>query len=86
MDNLMFNTAEEKEQVVTDFLDPFKGKHVKQIWLIIDREPFLNKKDVDFRASVQFRNGNTKGEQDITADDFPTLLHEVESFIKSLDQ
>lgn len=40
-----------------------------------------------WRATVKFRNGNTKGEQEFTTDDpskFAHIVQQVEDFIKSL--
>lgn len=40
--------------------------------------------DVVFEAKVAFQNGPTKGEHDITADSFPSLVRKVELFTTSL--
>lgn len=35
-------------------------------------------------ASVEFQNGNTKGQQDFRGDDFGVLVRQVEDFITTL--
>lgn len=64
-------------------LDPFKADKIEKIFMHIGRNTF-NREQIYFMSTVHFKNGNTRGEQEITANSFPDLVKSTEEFIKSL--
>jgi len=78
----LFKNSTEKEQFISKYKDPFKSDNVEQIIMRIGAGLFGGK--VKYRATIEFKNGNTTGEQKLQCNDFPSLVKEVEQFIKSL--
>lgn len=62
--------------------DPFHHQNIEAVMLRMWRW-----RDGTFRfyATVEFQNGNTKGEQKIEADNFSDLIKKTEAFIKTLE-
>lgn len=73
----------EKREAISPLNDPFKKACVTSAHFHIYtghgqyRVPSMS-------ASVEFENGNTKGEQKFKAEDFGVLVRQVEDFINTL--
>lgn len=67
----------------SDLKDPFRVDAIERIWFGISKS-WLDKSVMNFTATVEFRNGNTKGEQKFNAPDFETLVRKVKDFTESL--
>lgn len=66
------------------FKDPFDKGNVETIMFYISKSHF--NEEISMSSNVKFRNGNTKGEQEIKADDFNTLVEATKDFIDSLEK
>jgi hypothetical protein len=64
------------------FSDPFSMNCVDNIWFSIRKR--RNTQKFCTSASIEFINNNTKGEQRFEAEDFQTVVLQVENFIKQL--
>ena len=69
------------QQYVSSLVDPFKKESIDNVFIHIRKD--WNKK-VHFSASVEFKNGPTSGEHHFKADDFASLVKQVDDFIKHL--
>ena len=67
----------DQENKLSDFKDPFKSDLITRVF-------FSWNKGYSARASVQFTNGNTEGEQNFKADTFEEVYSQVQSFIKEM--
>lgn len=74
----------DKERFISPVIDPFKKDGVKDISFRMYRSIFYPHDWNKPYAVIQFEVGNTKGEQRFEADDFGTLVKQVEEFIKNL--
>jgi len=85
--NLTINAETKME--LTDFKNPFQKNQISRVSITIyNRQIYFNESrnpTIDFDAIVNFKNGNTEGQQKITADNFQNLIEKVNAFIKSLD-
>jgi hypothetical protein len=74
--NLLENT-----QAVSILKDPFASSNIEAVMLRAWR-----KYDgaFDFYSKVEFKNGNTKGEQQIDAASFEELLTKTKAFLETL--
>ncbi len=79
----LFAKESDRESFVSTFKDPFKSDKVESVRMNIHKG-YFDKSRIEFKACVYFENGATKGEHNITADDFNSLVGKVESFIKTL--
>lgn len=79
MGNIEFGA---KEAGVSDLRDPFRADCCDRIYFVIRKNCFTEK--IEFEATVEFRNGPTKGEHRIHAESFPELVKKVEVFTSSL--
>lgn len=68
---------------LADLKDPFLSHCCTNInfWI---RPCYFNKGKINYTAKIEFQNGNTKGEQNFFADDFPTLVKKVHDFTTAL--
>lgn len=73
--------GELNSQQLADFKNPFSKDCVNNIFFHIN--PNITSK-YRMNATVKFINNNTIGEQNFFADDFVTLVKNVENFIQSL--
>jgi hypothetical protein len=80
----LFKSSEESKSFIDTYSDPFKSDKIESITMNISKEIF-KPYAVQFYAHISFKNGNTNGSHKITADDFPSLVQKVETFIKSLN-
>ena len=62
--------------------DPFKKDNIERVRLTMYKGCLSGK--MRFDGSVEFRNGNTLGEQEFEAKDWQDLANQVERFIESL--
>ncbi len=83
MDDLYFGEKHQKESFLSEFTDPFKMESIECVRMYIRKTSYGETK-ITFKATVDFSRGKTKGEHEIMAMDFPTLVKKVESFIKEL--
>lgn len=79
----LYKNEEEKKTILSTYSNPFKSDKVTCITYTIQNDWWSNHKTV-YKARVQFESGDTKGDHNIKADDFPSLLKSTEDFIKSL--
>lgn len=70
---------------LTDFKNPFQKGSIEKVWINIRRKNYSPGGDIVFEASISFKNGDTKGEQDIKGETFSDLIGKINAFIKSLD-
>lgn len=81
MISLFKSKPEEKKQIM-DFKDPFQKTCIESISTHCFRG--YDRNVVNISGRVKFINGNTKGEQEFTAEDFPSLVKKMDDFINSL--
>jgi len=79
----LFKSKQEQESFVSDYKNPFMSDKCERIFMHI-RKDIFSEGEIIYEAVVKFKNGNTSGEQQIDASDFPSLVKKVEQFIKSL--
>ena len=81
----LLGSQNEQKQYLSEFKDPFKSDKIEKIWISIRRGFFSDSRDkIEYSASIEFKNGNTEGKQNVEADNFPTLIYKIQEFIKSL--
>ncbi len=68
-------------EALSELRDPFRADCCERITMWIRKDWHGS---VVFEAKVAFENGPTKGEHDIQADSFPSLVRKVELFTASL--
>jgi hypothetical protein len=69
-----------KEQLPSVLNDPFKKTHVKRIYVSFSENVFIDGK-YSANGSVEFANGNTKGEQKFDGDTFDEVVLKIKSFL-----
>jgi hypothetical protein len=79
----LFNTKSDKEKSISDLKNPFDKSCIEQIHIMIYKGRF-EPREVRHFAKIEFINGNTKGEQEIRAENLPSLLSEIQNFIDNL--
>ncbi len=62
-------------------LDPFGKQYIEYVFIWVRRD---YKGRIEFEGTVKFTRENTSAEHKITADDFPSLVEKIQSFIQSL--
>ena len=69
---------------LSEMKDPFASSCVQSVnlrwWKMWPSDP------PKIYATIEFQNGNTKGEQRINAESMNELIKKVESFLKTLDK
>jgi hypothetical protein len=63
--------------------NPFLGENIECIMLVTRRKLFDRRKFETY-ATIDFKNGNTSGSQEIKASNLPELLMKVYEFCQSL--
>jgi len=81
--NLTLKETEATNNGLDLFKDPFEKGNVTSIYFYILKDRWGGD-DVTMSSKVEFKNGDTKGEQNIKADDFDTLVRKTKDFIDSL--
>lgn len=71
-----------RHEDVSPFKDPFNKESLTNVFIHIRKSSYSGK--VEFSATVRFENGNTIGEQNFEAEDFPGLLAQIQQFADSL--
>lgn len=78
-----------ERKALSEFQNPFlKGKVAAVHIHIINMEAqwgSLQAGRIMMTASVEFKNGNTSGEQKLSADTFADLVEKINAFIKSME-
>lgn len=83
MNIITFKNEEEKKTSLSMYSDPFKQDKIEEIVYRISCN-WWTSYVTKYRATITFKNGKTNGTHEIESNDFPTLLTEVDTFIKSL--
>ena len=83
MDIELFETESIKSDALRDFQNPFHKDCVDYIEFKIERGMF-DKTNIEFKATVRFRNKNAVGYHYVNAANFPELIKRVEEFIKEI--
>jgi hypothetical protein len=78
--NLLNSTKESKLSLATD---PFKADCLDQIAIYIYPKRTYGK---PISASIEFKKGNTSGSQKFEGADFGDVIHELQTFINSLEK
>lgn len=73
-----------KETVISSVNNPFTKESIESINFTIRKPWFGDKSTLNFDASVDFRKGLTEGSQGFKADDFMSLVAQVDAFLKLL--
>lgn len=81
MENLLNSQDPSVMQAIVT--DPFQKDKWQMVAIHIYNVGPLRKK-VEHSAMIEFKNGDTEGKQRFTADDFPSLLTKIQSFITTL--
>lgn len=68
---------------IINFQNPFKQSGVVGINLHYSK--ILFQQDFGWKGNVVFKKWNTTGEQKFESQELPTMLKEIEAFIKSLE-
>lgn len=76
--NLLENTGSNAMSILKD---PFATKHIDGVLLRAWRQ---YDGSFNFYAKVEFKNGDTKGEQQINAASFDELISKTKAFIETL--
>jgi hypothetical protein len=72
----------QKSKYLDTFKDPFTKSGVYKIEMVIKKK-FL-KDEIEFVATVWFKSGDTRGNHDLKAPDFPTLCDMVHEYTTNL--
>jgi hypothetical protein len=76
---------DQKEQDLTEFKDPFNSDCCEKIIIWIQKPILFFEKGIEYTSVINFKNGNTSGQQRVEAEDFPSLLKKIEEFVKALE-
>lgn len=79
----VFGSQGARDKIPSIITNPFLGKHIESIMLRTYRNSFSGQ--FTTYATIEFRNGNTSGEQRIEASNLPELLMKVYEFCQSLE-
>ena len=79
----MFRLGTSKKSELIGFNDPFNKEKVTSI-RIRKTEKWLSDGFHPWQADIDFKNGNTSGQQSFENEDFGTLVAEMEAFINAL--
>lgn len=69
-----------KESLPSVFNDPFKKTLVNRIYVSVSKSLFHDK--LSANGSVEFKNGNTTGEQRFEGDSFDEVVGKIKYFIQ----
>ena len=72
---------EEKPSLVTN---PFSGDRIVAINMRMSQKLFGEDGEMEFRGTVYFRNGDTRGEQEIKGNNFADLYEKVAKFCMNI--
>lgn len=71
------------DQLPSEFKDPFDKKCIERISTASYKSLFDDNK-ISHTGRIQFKNGDTEGEQSFKADSFEALLAKMNEFMKQL--
>lgn len=71
-----------EEKMPSILNDPFKATHVERIFVSYGKD--LLGRTMSARGSVEFRNGNTKGEQQFTGETFDHVVIQIKAMLETL--
>lgn len=74
-------------QAISILKDPFSASRVTEVNIFMRKSNWGEGERVRWSGSIDFQNGNTKGSQDFEvmgADGLPTIVKQMDEFIKSL--
>lgn len=71
----------EKGQLA-DFNNPFNKKSVDRIYIATTKDW---KGNISWYGAVEFKNGNTKGSQEVRDESFHAIVKKIDDFVNSLE-
>lgn len=74
----MFLLGDKTKNLPTEFKNPFNSQKIEAVRM------HIYPKDNDIRATIEFKNGNTKGEQSFRGSDFNEIMRRMQAFVNSL--
>ena len=77
----LFSKNEGSTQLTT-FSDPFTSDKIDHVNIWIRKNSLTL--EITYEADIHFKNNQTSGKHSVTGVDFPTLISNIEIFIKSL--
>lgn len=78
------NLGEENYSKLSEIKNPFLSECITEITMYAWKSDFSGK--VSVRGSVSFKNGNTSGKQEFTANSLPDLFFKIIEFCKNLEK
>ena len=80
------NTDKIKEQLdlPSDFKFPFQKNCLEAINISLGKKLLIDGGDFEWRGSIDFKNGNTKGIQNFKSNDFRDIVKQMEIFLNNL--
>lgn len=79
----LFKNNADKNDILTDLKNPFNKQCIDAVNINIYKSMFYPY-EVIHTSTIKFKNGNTKGEQKIEANDLKSLLTDIQFFIDNL--
>lgn len=79
----MITLKNEESKFLNEFKNPFNSEKIERVFFVVRKDLFDENKII-YRSTIYFKNGNTKGEQEVDAKDFIELIKKTENFIKTL--
>jgi len=73
-----------KEKQISEIKDPFAFDNIIKFSTYCSKQTFGG--GWYYMGSVEFKNGNTKGEQKFEADNFSALIRKMEAFLKEFER
>ena len=64
--------------------NPFSGENITSIGMYMSQKLFGKKGEMEFSATVHFKNGDTSGSQEIKGDNFADLYKKVANFCMNI--
>jgi hypothetical protein len=81
MKNYLSTIFGEGQKPITIVQNPFKKECIQHIYLYASK---WSSGTIEFEGKVKFQQGNTRGEQNFTANSFPELYMKIQQFCESL--
>ena len=74
----------EETAKITSIANPFNAECIESIRIHMTKPLFSDSPKFKFYSIVEFRNGNTKGEQQINGDSMDEVYLQTKNFVQSL--
>lgn len=71
--------------VASQISNPFHASCIERIFMSMTPKLFVRPREMEFEATVYFKNGNTEGSHKITGENFGDLFEKTLAFCKSLE-